>query len=170
MVEDGEIVVNKWSPDTCGCVLNYSWIRGSSENGRVHTYEGHDRKCHDHGDLMEQHLYNTVVEENQRKNITLNHAVNIHRVKLAEAIKKGDVNGTRWRITENGRMVNGSGNEEPIDESNVIFVLRQDVNYTWFFTGVAPNRMLNVTFSVPLEKHEKDMIESRFPGNIKVQG
>lgn len=142
MVEDGERVINKWSPDTCLCVLNYSWIRGSSENGREHTYEGHDRKCHDHGDLMEHHLYNTVLEENQRKNITFQHALDTHPQKLARQIARKD--GTKVNIK------------------------KEDLDFSFFFTGQAPDRILNVTFSEPLDEMEKRAIEDRFPGKVKV--
>lgn len=140
----GEKVINKWSPDTCGCVINYSWDRDSSENGRVHTFEGSDRKCQDHGNFMEQDLYNVVVEENQRKNIVLQHALdNIPRF-------------TQQKIDRKGQTTN---------------IKRDDLEYSFFFDGVAPNRILNVMFAPDhLTGPEKALVESRFPGKIKVQG
>lgn len=138
----GEKVFTKWGLDTCGCIINLSWDRDSSENGRVHTFEGHDKKCHDHGDLMEHHLYNTVLEENQRKNITLQHALDRIPHKLARQIPNKD-----------GTFTN---------------IKKDDLEYNWYFTGEAPNRILNVTFSEPLEQTERQYIEERFPGRVKV--
>lgn len=142
----GDKVITTWRPDTCGCVLNYSWDRESSEDGRVHTYEGHNLKCHNHGHLMEQHFFETVLEENQRKNITLQHALdNVATKKLARQIKIG---------------LNNTGPE--------VNVKKDDVEYNWFYAGDAPNRVLHVSFSEPLTDEEKKIIESKFPGKVKV--
>lgn len=163
----GEKVITTWGPDTCGCSINYSWDRDSSENSRVHVYEGHNKRCQDHEHLIEEPLYNAVVEENQRKNILLQHAVDAHKTKLADVIKKGDKKSTHWKISRPGFMIGPNG-EEPIDERNVIFVLSDDVEFRFFFTGRAPDRVLNVTFSEPLTDAEKALIEARFPDRVKV--
>lgn len=138
----GEIVITKWGPDTCGCTLNYSWDRDSSEDTRVHTFEGYDRRCQDHEHLIDHHVYNAVLEENQRKNILLQHALEAHPHKLARQISNRGGGTTR--------------------------VLKDDIEYKWFFSGRAPDRILNVTFSEPLTQPEKDLIEARFPGKVKV--
>lgn len=115
---------------------------------------------------MEHHLYNTVVEENQRKNITLDHAIRNHKTKLAEGIKKSDREQTRWKVTERN-TISMNGIEEPLDD-NVTLVLKKGENVGFFFTGQAPDRILNLTFTTPLDEMEKRVIEDRFPGRVKV--
>lgn len=158
----GEIVITKWSPDTCKCVLNYSWLRDSDENERVHVFHSVDKVCHDHEhlkgtvvgeshiqgipqDVNSDHLgtYQSVLEENQRKNILLQHALDAHPSKLAHQI----VNKKTGAVTN---------------------VKQDDVEYTFFFTGTAPHRILNVTFSEELTDAEKRLVEARFPEKVKV--
>jgi hypothetical protein len=156
----GEIVQTKWSPDTCGCVLNYSWIRDSDENTRVHVFHSADKICQDHehlrrgGGLQTHHLgmvqdvnddalfiYNTVMEENQHKNILIQHVAD-STPKLARQIKN-----------KNGTVTN---------------TIHPDVSFSFFFTETAPERVLNVSFSETLTDQEKALIEAKYPGKIKI--
>jgi hypothetical protein len=162
-----DIVVTKWSPDSCGCVLNYSWIRGSDENTRIHVYHSADKICHDHEHLKRGgghklhtigavqdvnddslFIYETVIEENQRKNILMQHAVDMHPTKLARQIHSKQGDGRRQTTTTNA--------------------LREDVSFNFFFTETAPDRVLNISFSEALNEQEKAVIEARFPGRVKV--
>ena len=155
-----DIVVTKWSPDTCGCVLNYSWLRDSSEDARVHVYYSADKICQDHEHLkrgggLRQHeigavqdvnddslfIYNTVIEENQRKNVLIQHIAD-SQPRLARIHKNRD-----------GTTVN---------------IIHPDVSFSFFFTETAPERVLNISFSEPLSQQEKTIIEARFPTLVVV--
>lgn len=162
MPEDGEIVITKWAPDTCGCVLNYQWIRGSHEDTRVHVFHSFDKVCHDHENIMGAHrdsgkivhgmhqdinsnglhVYNAVLEENQRKNIMLQHAINTYPEKLGR--RKQDRFGNTFNAPH------------------------EDLSYNFYFTGEAPKRVLNCSFFIKLEEHEMRTIENKFPGLVKV--
>src|ERR1700739_1260591 len=88
----GEKIINSWSPDSCGCIIEYSWDRDTIDNPeqRVHTFHGHSRRCHDHEHIWTEDLYKTVLEENQRKNITLQHAAeNTHLGHVVQVGKEG---------------------------------------------------------------------------------
>lgn len=60
--------VTRWSPDTCGCVVEYTWDDAIPEDARAHLYEGHVRKCSRHNTITGEPAYAVVQEENTRKN------------------------------------------------------------------------------------------------------
>ena len=59
-----------WHPDTCGCVLVYSWDRDTTEDERVHTPETFEG-CKHHQGLELHNGHAMVIEENQRKNLVV---------------------------------------------------------------------------------------------------
>ena len=59
-----------WRPDTCECVLEYSWDDATSEASRAHTLTKVVKSCPAHSLLAGVGLYDAVVSENQRKNRT----------------------------------------------------------------------------------------------------
>ena len=59
-----------WRPDTCECVLEYSWDDAASEASRVHSFVRVVSFCPAHSLLAGVNLYDAVVSENQRKNRT----------------------------------------------------------------------------------------------------
>lgn len=59
--------VTRWSPDTCDCVLEYEWDDSLPVENRVHTISKVVNACPHHGGTPVSH-FNTVVEENTRKN------------------------------------------------------------------------------------------------------
>lgn len=140
----GEKVITNWSPDSCGCIVEYSWDRDTDETNRVHTFHGHSRRCHDHEHLWNEDVYTTVLEENQRKNITLQHA--------AEYTPLGEVNkqGKRQMRKDVGH--------------NFFFTHQGEETET----GPGKPRILHLTFSEKLEDRHNNIIEGRFPGLVKV--
>ena len=58
--------VTRWSPDTCGCILEYEWDDTKNESERTHTLKNIIKKCPAHHD--EPIVFNTVLDENKRKN------------------------------------------------------------------------------------------------------
>lgn len=63
--------VTTWSPDTCGCVIEYEWDDAQDENTRVHTAKTILKDCglHKKPKDKDEH-FATILEENQRKNFT----------------------------------------------------------------------------------------------------
>jgi len=58
----------RWSPDTCSCVIEYTWDSTVSEDQRVHTLNTIS-KCPQHQALSDNIAYSTILDENPRKNI-----------------------------------------------------------------------------------------------------
>lgn len=148
----GEKCITQWLPDSCGCIVEYSWDRDSDEDTRVHTFHGHSRRCHDHEHLWNEDVYKTVLEENQRKNLTLGHAA--EHTPLGETVE----------VKQPGKQARSQRQ------------MRRDINHNFFFThqgeevetGPDKPRILHLTFSENLEGRHKDIIEARFPGLVKV--
>jgi hypothetical protein len=59
-----------WRPDTCECVLEYSWDDITSEASRAHSFVRVVSSCPAHSSLAGAGLYSAVVDENRRKNRT----------------------------------------------------------------------------------------------------
>lgn len=71
------INTTRWRPDTCGCVLEYSWDPEVPEGKREHTLVKAE-VCETHralGHTESKTHFDAVVEENQRKNSTFMLAV-----------------------------------------------------------------------------------------------
>ena len=64
------IRTTRWSPDTCGCILEYSWDDAQAENVRVHTPSSIVKACPAHLATAANAVahYNDVLGENLRKN------------------------------------------------------------------------------------------------------
>ena len=63
------ITITRWGPDTCGCVMDYSWDTASSPDTRVHTFSRVEKKCPEHTQLTDSLAYDACLDENKRKNI-----------------------------------------------------------------------------------------------------
>jgi hypothetical protein len=63
--------ITRYSPDTCSCVIEYSWDDTLSETNRVHTLSTYVNKCSAHTSLNNTQAWNAVFEENPRKNLSL---------------------------------------------------------------------------------------------------
>jgi hypothetical protein len=77
------IKATRWGPDTCDCIVEYEWDTDVAEANRVHTFKSVINTGPEHAALVGSTLYDEVVSENRRKNLTQG---------IAEAI---DVNLTR---------------------------------------------------------------------------
>lgn len=65
------IQTTRWTTDTCGCVVRYSWDDAVKQENRVHTVAGFDHKCQFHAGLDDAAAYAAVTDENPRKNKAL---------------------------------------------------------------------------------------------------
>lgn len=64
------IHTTRWTPDTCGCVIEYTWDDSEPEDTRQHVYSNTVQRCTIHAALNLSGLthFNAVHEENTRKN------------------------------------------------------------------------------------------------------
>ena len=60
--------VTRWSPDTCGCILEYEWDDTLDENARTHSFKKAVKLCEHHKALGANKAYEQVMSENTRKN------------------------------------------------------------------------------------------------------
>lgn len=66
------VKITRWEPDTCYCVLEYSWDDALPESERTHSVSRIVRTCPVHtGEPTAEGHYNTVLSENQHKNSAL---------------------------------------------------------------------------------------------------
>ena len=65
------IKTTRWKPDTCKCVVDYTWDDFTSQNLRQHTFKS-VIKCPEHSTLSDRAVYDAVVEENTSKGKLLN--------------------------------------------------------------------------------------------------
>lgn len=62
--------ITRWSPDTCGCVLEYEWDDKQNEDMRTHSFKRIISLCPAHSTLVGKNAYDQVLSENTRKNLT----------------------------------------------------------------------------------------------------
>lgn len=60
--------VTRWSPDTCGCVLEYEWDDAQDENTRTHKFKKAVQLCEHHKALIHGRAHDQVLSENTSKN------------------------------------------------------------------------------------------------------
>lgn len=72
------IRVTRWSPDTCGCELEYEWDDAQDENTRTHRFKRAVHLCECHRDSVATEAYDEVLKENTRKNIVFAEAQKIN--------------------------------------------------------------------------------------------
>jgi len=62
--------ITRWSPDTCGCVIEYEWDGTLPESDRIHTVKRITR-CEHHQRGSDEDVFTRVLDENRRKNRVL---------------------------------------------------------------------------------------------------
>lgn len=114
------INITRWSPDTCNCVIEYSWDAETSEDDRVHRFHQVVEQCEEHAGIEKhQDVHSHVLAENQTKN----------RV-------EGSVFDHVSRLKH--KTVDPQG--------NVQIVLHPSVQHVWKFVGKDSDRHLESTF------------------------
>jgi len=123
--------ITRWSPDTCDCVIEYSWDTTEPEAIRTHTLSNFINVCSFHQSLADNTTrWNTVLEENPRKNIAHQLILDNGPTGLSDLI-----DGTR-------QLKNGI-----------------TINKSW--SGTAPNRVLTITVSgFSLTQNQKNAIQA----------
>lgn len=115
--------INRWYPDTCGCVIEYEWDDSEPEDKRTHRVVRFVKVCDAHKKFLplsaketpeevlmaqedKERLFSQVLEENRRKNYVLFEIIN----KFPEFAEE--------RITPNGEKIKD---------------LRPGISYQWRF-------------------------------------
>jgi hypothetical protein len=122
----------QWQPDTCGCILEYTWDDTLPEDTRTHTPVT-SKPCSIHANQANTTtVFNTVVDENQRKNLGFQ------------------------IVLDNGPTTIF---DQQADGSRT---LKNGITYTWAWTGTAPNRTIVVTLSgISLTQAQKNAIQTK---------
>jgi len=125
------IYTTKYVPDTCSCVIEYTWDNTLSEANRVHTLSK-IIKCPNHTSLADNTAYSTVLnDENPRKNLALQH------------------------------ILDNSPTTALYDVVGSTRQLKSTLSYNFGFSGTVPNRVLNVSFiGISLTTQQKNTIQS----------
>lgn len=125
------IKTTKWIPDTCGCALEFTWDDSLPQDQITTTLSNVQNKCPAHKNLSNNDVWNTLNEENPRKNFT-----------LQSILDNGP--STLYDIA--------AGNNR---------ILKSNLNYTWSWSGTAPNRVLNVSLQgINLTNSQKNTIQT----------
>lgn len=108
------IKTTTWHPDTCDCIIEYTWDTEESEEVRTHDYKRVTRACAVHAGLVDgKKIHDEVKDENFRKNMVL-HEVTSKHASLRNEILDDDGNVTGhvpnenavgWRFDENRKLI-----------------------------------------------------------------
>lgn len=114
------IKINRWSPDTCGCIMEYSWDDSVPQDEIVLTPTTVVSRCAAHTSLAtKEDVYGVLMEENPRKNRAHQHILDNGPASLY------DLGG----------------------EDGTTKLLKKGITINWSWTGTAPNRILTLTIT-----------------------
>jgi hypothetical protein len=141
-----------WSPDTCDCVLEYTWDDSKPEEEQTHSISFINKSCNSHKNLLPNAAvtYSCVLDENNKKNKTLQTALENAPTQLAD-------------------IFTGS------DGTTQYYKLKDNIIFSFSFSGTAPNRILTVSFiGVTLTNQQKNTLQNKLNqvfgnGNVVIQ-
>lgn len=61
--------ITQWKPDTCNCVMEYSWDDAEPENTRTHSFARAVQLCDAHSARSPEDAFDQVKSENLVKNV-----------------------------------------------------------------------------------------------------
>ena len=141
------IKTTQWGPDTCECVIEYSWDDSQPEGTRQHNLSRVVKRCPEHTAGPDSAVWNVVGEENPRKNRAIDEIVQRAPDQFVDIAQ----DGTR--------------------------TLKEGITIDFEWTGSAPNRIIRmivkgVTLTQPQFNTLQGRLDTRFgPGKvILVQG
>ena len=146
------IQTTTWNPDTCDCELKYTWDDTQSEDTRTHSISFVNRSCNSHRNLLPNTVvtYSCIVDENNKKNKTLQTALENAPNQLADVFLSED------GVTQ-------------------YYQLKNNIIFSFSFSGTAPNRILTVTFiGATLTNQQRNSIQNKLnqvfgSGNVVIQ-
>jgi hypothetical protein len=120
-----------WSPDTCSCIIQYTWDDSVPDSERTHTVSNVDPcSIHANTGANKEDKWNAVKEENSRKNISFQD------------------------ILDNGPAA-------LYDLKDGVRTIKQNINVSLNWSGEAPNRVLTVSFpGVSLTTQQRTTIQN----------
>jgi hypothetical protein len=128
--------ITRYKPDTCECILEYSWDDTTTEDQRVHTPTSIVQKCAAHQTIPDTPtVFNTVVmDENPRKNLSLDEILQ-------------NAPSTAWY---------------DIDATSGTRVFKKGITIDWTWSGTAPNRSLALTITgITLTTQQRNTLQTR---------
>ena len=129
------IKTTQWAPDTCGCIFEYEWDDTVSEDSRTHNFKQVVKECVSHSHLQgnsKRDMYDSSVEENRRKNGTIQELLERATAEFAQTDPQGGA-----------------------------ITLKNNINVTWTWSGTAPNRVMTLTvIGVTLTNQRKTQIQN----------
>jgi hypothetical protein len=127
------IRTTRWRPDTCDCVIEYTWDDTLSPDQVTHTLDTVRRKCSFHENMpSDTDVWNCIKEENPRKNIT------------NQLILDNSPNSV-FDVNEDGTRI-----------------FKKGIEASWSWTGVAPNRLMTITVTgIVLTTNQKNAIQTK---------
>lgn len=132
-----------WKPDTCSCVIEYEWDDEVPLETREHTIKNIVKGCehHDKNSLTQSSHFETVKDENQRKNLFLK-----------------EVMDTYPEVTED--QVN--------DDGSTVKVIKKGVKYDWSFDEER-NLVADIKGASLSKNALRSMANSKFDGRVKMK-
>lgn len=127
------IRTTRWRPDTCNCVIEYTWDDALTPDQVIHTLDTIKRRCIDHAHLVtDTEVYNVVKEENPRKNIT-------------QQLLLDNAPNTVYDVNTDGTRQ-----------------FKKGIVASWSWSGLAPNRLMTITVTgVTLTTNQKNAIQTK---------
>ena len=127
--------ITRWSPDTCDCVLEYIWDDALPDDQIVHTPSSVIQRCFGHEPLPNtQAVFNSVRDENPRKNLSLDEILQ-------------NAPNTNWY---------------DIDATTGTRIFKRGITINWNWSGTAPNRVLTLTFTgITLTTAQRNNLQTR---------
>ena len=121
----------RWSPDTCECSVEYDWDSETTEANRVHTLKRFVNVCAAHASLP---------NDTARWNTLFNE--NPRKSRSLESVLANAPN-SMYDIVDGVRQ------------------LKPNLRFDFFWTGVAPNRVLNISFpGISLTTNQRNTIQN----------
>lgn len=96
--------VTRWSPDTCGCVIDYQWDEKLPEKARVHQLKAVIKRCPAHQGLNDAEIFDALMEENPRKNYTLGMIADELLPNGTDEEKQILMSETHWEFDQNRQL------------------------------------------------------------------
>ena len=172
------ITTTRWSPDTCSCELEYDWDTDENENVRKHNFAKIVRVCSAHSAIVPANttnlaqlkkIYDTVVEENTRKNQALGRALQV-RPELADII---DNTGNRHDLVTVAKQMKAPNPQKAAEDLGLGVTLKENISYRWRWlepkgSPDAP-RTLEIDFETPMTIEDAIAVKSTNPSATQEQ-
>ena len=131
--------VTRWSPDTCGCVLEYEWDTALEGSDRIHSFKRVVKLCPEHErlGLQSQAAYDQVMSEN--------------KLDAAAILPMQVDDGVTGMLTGNNRAWGLIKQELNLADEDI-------EKYVWFFNE---SRQLQASVTQPIAAEKRQEIQAK---------